>query len=104
MTLQKDYQAARRAAVTMSEIKKAKQSLNASPVTMLARVALAVVYMYLILMSYTLMGISGPVFISLVFLVAFFIPWGYARLRGWLEQRRAQHEQTTVGGESQPQA
>jgi ABC-type transport system involved in cytochrome bd biosynthesis fused ATPase/permease subunit len=97
------YQVARREA-TVNEIKKAKQNLNTPSATMLARVALAVIYMYLIMMSYTVMGISGPVFISLVFLVAFFIPWGYANLRRRLAQGRTQNEQPKVRAERQQEA
>ena len=103
MSEKHDDQVARREA-TVNEIRRAKQRLTAPSATMLARVALAVVYMYLILMSYTLLGTVGPVFISLVFLVAFFIPWSYSQLRKRMEKRAAEAVQSPVGGESRQEA
>ena len=89
---------------TAREINKAKQGLNTPSATMLARVALGVVYMYLIMMSYELLGISGPVFISLVFLLAFFIPWGYANLRRRQAKPQAEKVDSPVGAESRQEA
>ena len=96
MTQEPDRNAARRAKATMNELTKAKRSLNDSPVTLLARVALSVVYMYLILMSYSLLGIAGPVFISILFLVAFFIPYAYQTIVARLQKRKEQETWVAV--------
>jgi len=93
MSQKHEHQAAQREA-TLKEIQNAKKRLNVPPATTLARVALGVVYMYLIMMSYELLGTSGPVFISLVFLLAFFIPWGYSVVSQRRAQRRAADEQS----------
>lgn len=89
---------------TLSEIRNAKQRLKAPPATMLARVALGVVYMYLILMSYELLGASGPVFISVTFLVAFFIPWTYKTVGRRLAKRQARDRLHAIRKETQPEA
>ena len=69
-----------------NELKRPRRRLNDSPANLLARVALGVIYMYLILISYELLGISGPMFVSVLFLVSFFIPLGYRILTQRLQQ------------------
>jgi len=56
------------------ELQTPKHKWSDNPATLLARVALGVIYMYLILISYELLGISGPAFVSVLFLVSFFAP------------------------------
>ena len=97
------YQVAQREAM-VRDVRKAKRELKTPSAMLLARVALAVVYMYLIMLSYELLGISGPVFISLVFLVAFFIPWGYANLRRRQAKRQKDSVESAVGAESRQEA
>lgn len=77
MTQPRDIKSALRAAGTMSELEKARRSMWPSAIGALARVALAVVYMYLIVIAYDLMGISGPIFISVLFLIALYAPHAY---------------------------
>jgi len=104
MTTQQDSKAAQRAAATMSELEKAKLSLRPSAASTLVRVALAIVYMYLIVFSYMLLGVAGPVFISVLFLVAFFAPLAYRTVTDLLEKRRAQRLQLVDAEESRQEA
>ncbi len=63
-----------RAAFLMRELGRAQQSLLFGPVGLLIRTALAVVFMYLILISDMVMGTAGPICISLLFIFAYFVP------------------------------
>ena len=90
------HQHDRKAKAVFDNLKNANRKMNDSPVTLLARVALSVIYMYLILISYELLGIAGPVFISSVFLVAFFIPYFYHRFAGRVHKRKEGQKQATV--------
>jgi len=78
------------------QLKTPKHHWSDSPAILLARVALGVIYMYLILMSYETMGISGPVFISVLFLVSFFVPQAYRLLTRRLQKRAEPEQQTTA--------
>ena len=90
----------RMAKAIREELKTPKQKWSDSPATLLARVSLAVIYMYLILISYELLGISGPVFISVLFLVSFFVPQAYRMLTQRLQKQAKQEKQTTVVNEA----
>jgi hypothetical protein len=104
MTTQQDSKAAQRAAATMSELEKAKRSMRPNAVSMLVRVALAIVYMYLIVFSYQILGVAGPVFISVLFLVAFFAPLAYRTFTGLLEKRRSRRARLAAAEESRQEA
>ena len=82
------------------ELKTPKQKWSDSPATLLARVSLGVIYMYLILISYELLGISGPVFISVLFLVSFFVPQAYRLLTQRLQKKAKLEEQAAVVNEA----
>lgn len=86
----------RMANAVRDDLKKPKHHLNDNPVTLLARVSLGVIYMYLILISYELLGISGPVFVSVLFLVSFFIPHAYRLLSQRLQEKSELEKQATV--------
>ena len=90
------HQHDRKAKAVLDNLKSANRIRNDRPGILLARVALSVIYMYLILISYELLGIAGPVFISCVFLVAFFIPYLYNRFGSRVQQRKEEQKQTTV--------
>jgi len=94
------HQHDRKAEAILNNLKNANRKMNDSPVTLLARVALSVIYMYLILISYELLGISGPVFISSVFLVAFFIPYFYHRFAGRAHKRKDEESALTAAEEA----
>ena len=100
MTQQHD----RMAQAIKDQLKTPKHHWSDSPVTLLARVALGVIYMYLILVSYELMGVSGPVFISVLFLVSFFIPHAYQLLTQRLQERAEPEKQTTAAEEARHEA
>jgi hypothetical protein len=104
MTTQQDPKATQRAAATLSELERAKRSLRPNAASTLIRVALAIVYMYIIVFSYLLLGVTGPVFISVLFLVAFFAPLAYGTVTGLLEKRRAQRSRLTAAAESRQEA
>jgi len=82
------------------ELKKPKRHWSDSPATLLARVSLGVIYMYLILISYELLGISGPVFISVLFLVSFFVPQAYRLLTQRLQKKAKLEKQANVAKEA----
>jgi len=89
-----------RAAFTIRELEKAKRSCQASSAGTFVRVTLAVIFMYLIVISYLMLGAAGPVFISALFLVALFAPYLYQASKRLLERRRLQKEDRFPGRES----
>lgn len=94
MTQQRDLNGELRAAFTMRLLENAKRSVQpeTSPIGVFMRVTLAVIFMYLIVISYMMLGTLGPVFISLLTLVAYFVPYLYQAFKGLLERRRSQQE------------
>ncbi len=94
---QGEFRGELRAAHTMRELKNARRSIPMGGIGVFMRVALAIIFMYMIVVSYSMLGITGPVFVSILFLTAFFVPVLYQVSRSYLDQRRAQIEQT--GGE-----
>lgn len=94
----------RMAKAIREELKTPKQKWSDSPATLLARVSLAVIYMYLILISYELLGISGPVFVSILFLVSFFAPHAYRVLTQRLKEKAELEKQLAVAKEVRQEA
>ena len=88
----------RMAKAIREELKTPKQKWSDSPATLLARVSLGVIYMYLILISYELLGISGPVFISVLFLISFFVPQAYRLLTQRLQKKAKLEKQAPAAG------
>jgi len=74
MNTRSDPRGELRAAFTQRELENARRSTDAGPVGFFLRVTLAVIFMYLIVIAYSMMGALGAVFVSVLFLVAFFIP------------------------------
>jgi len=64
------------------------------------RATLAILYMYLIVVSYLMFGIAGPVFIGILFLTALFTPHLYTALRNLTEKRKAQKTSPVLNTES----
>ncbi len=52
------------------------------------QITLAITFMYLILIGYTMMGNVGVVFVSLTFLLALFTPFLYRFIQGQLKKRK----------------
>jgi hypothetical protein len=86
------------------ELRTPKRHWSDNPAILLARVSLGVIYMYLILVSYELLGISGPVFISVLFLVSFFVPQAYRLLTQRLQKKAKLRKQATVAEEARQEA
>ena len=63
-----------RAAFASRQLKKGKLTFPPNNTGIFMQVTLAILYMYLILISYNWMGISGAVVVSCTFLVALFLP------------------------------
>ena len=74
MTQQKNTKGELRAAFINRGLKNAKHSFPIGSTGVFMRVTLAIIYMYLIVISYSLMGTIGVVFVSTLFLVALFSP------------------------------
>jgi hypothetical protein len=102
MTQQHDPNGELRSAFTMHMLENAKRSVQpeTGPVGVFMRVTLAVVFMYLIVISYMMLGTIGLVFVSVLALVAYFVPHLYRALKGLLERRGSQKENRILGQES----
>jgi len=85
------------------ELNTNKRKWSDSPATLLARVSLGVIYMYLILISFELLGIPGPVFISVLFLVSFFVPHAYHLLTQRQHKKAKLEKQTSLVNEARQQ-
>ncbi len=94
MTQHDEFRGELRAAHTMRELKNARRSIPMGGIGVFMRVALAIIFMYMVVVSHSMLGITGPVFVSILFLVAFFVPVLYQAARSYMNQRRAQIEQT----------
>ncbi len=79
------------------ELEKAKNSLPMGSSGVFMRVTLSMVFMYLIVVSYSMLGITGPIFVGVLFLVANFTPVLYHAVQTNMEQRRAPAERINSG-------
>jgi len=95
MTQQRDSMSELRAATALREIEKSKTGATG----VLIRLTLAIIFMYLIFMSHQVLGIIGPAFISVLFLIALMAPLFYQILKGVLGKRRARNEDNVMGTE-----
>jgi len=84
MPQQQDTKSELRAAYTKRGLKNAKYCFPTGSIGMFMRVTLAVIYMYLIVISYLLMGSMGLVLVSTLFLIALFSPIIYQLGRRFL--------------------
>ena len=102
MTQQPDSNGELRAAFTMRLLENAKRNVQpeSGPIGVFMRVTLAVIFMYLIVISYMMLGTIGPVFISVLSLVAYFVPYLYQTMKRLLERRRVQKESRILGQQS----
>lgn len=92
MPRQQDSKGELRAAFTMRMLDDAKVSLQPGAIGTFMRVSLAILFMYMIVVSHQVLGIAGPVFISVLFLVALFTPYFYQILKDYREGREVQAE------------
>lgn len=102
MTRQSDPNGELRAAHTMRLLEDAKRGVQpeSGPTGVFVRVTLALIFMYLIVISYLMLGTIGVVFISVLALVSYFVPYMYQALKGRLERRRAGKENRILAQES----
>jgi len=102
MTQRLDSNSELRAAFTMRLLENAKRTVQpqSGPIGAFMRVTLALIFMYLIVISYMMFGTPGLVFISVLALVAYFVPYLYQAVKGLLERRRVQKESRILGQQS----
>ena len=100
MTNQSDNRAKMRSAAFMSELEIAKKSSHTGALGLIIRVTLVVVFAYLILTSYVLFGVNGPIFISVLFIVALFVPYMYRSHAKRLKKNRGQRVDAKLAEES----
>lgn len=90
MNQQQNSKSELRAAFTNRQLKKAKYNFAIGSTGIFMQVALAIIYTYLILVSYSLMGAVGVMYVSVLFLVAHFFPLLYYAGRAFSERRSAE--------------
>ncbi len=77
MTQQQHSKSQLRSDHAMHELDKAERNFHYGATGVFIRANLALIYMYLIVASYSMWGIVGPIFISILALVSYFIPGIY---------------------------
>lgn len=92
MAHRRDLKGALRGALAMREIERARVSCQSGAAGTLVRVALALIFMFLIAISHSILGDIGPVFVSVLFIVALLVPYLYEVSRDLLERRSARKE------------
>jgi len=102
MTQKLDTNDELRAAFAPRLLENAKRTVHpqSGPIGVFMRVTLALIFMYLTVISYMMFGTPGLVFISVLALVAYFVPYLYQTVKGLLERRRAQKESRILGQQS----
>ncbi len=81
-----------RAAFANRELRKAKFNYPAGSTGIFMQVTLSILYMYMILISYTWMGISGAVLVSCTFLIVLFLPVLYRIAMDYRKKQKARNE------------
>lgn len=103
MNKQYDPNSEVRAAVAMRELTKAQRSISGGPVSMFIRVIMAILFMYLSLISYQVFGEAGLIFISILFIIAVFVPVLYQAVNASLVKRREHHDASPLCEETPAQ-
>lgn len=103
MTQQQNSKNELRAALAMRELRNAKLSLPGGPTGIFVQVTLALIFMYLLVIAYMMMGTTGAVLISVMFLVSVFIPVLYQLAKQLWNQRKATVDEKD-GGTLEPEA
>jgi len=85
------------------ELEKAKNSLPMGSSGVFMRVTLGMAFMYLIVVSYSMLGITGPIFVSVLFLVAYSTPVLYRAVQDVMERRRILAERISSGDAAEVQ-
>ena len=100
MTQTQDHKAKMRSAALMSEIEIAKKSSHTGAIGLLVRVTLIVFFSYLILTSYVLFDAAGPVLLSVLFIVALFVPNLYRALNKRVERNKRRNMEANLAAKS----
>ena len=87
MTKQQDSKSDLRVAYTRRELRNTKLNFPAGNIGIFMQVTLAITFMYLILVGYSLMGTFGVVFVSILFILALLSPILYRIARKLLINR-----------------
>ena len=88
MTTSQDTKGELRAAFVQRELKNAKNSLSNGVPGLVVRAALVTLFMNLLVVAYVLMGTTGLVFVSLLFLLALLTPlFTQMAKRLWVERK-----------------
>ncbi len=96
MAKQLDPNGELRSAHLMREFKAARHSVPEGGIGVFMRVALAVIFMYLIVFSNLALGITGPVLVSVLFLSALLVPLIYQAVQVLMERQRSKQVETTA--------
>lgn len=88
MTRQWNHTGEFRAASTLRELENTGRNAHTGTAGVFIRVALAVIFMYLTVISSLVLGVVGPVFISILFVVALLVPYLYQVSKNLLERPR----------------
>ena len=96
MSTQYDSKGELRAAHFTRELKTARHSVPEGGIGMFMRVTLAVIFIYLLVFSYTILGIVGPVLISVLFLGALLTPLLYHATKAVMDRQRSQAAQADI--------
>ena len=89
MTEKQNPKSELRAAFTMRELRKAKRIRPAGPIGIFIQVTLALIFMYLLVIAYMMMGTAGAVLVSVMFLVSVFVPVLYEMAKQLWTHREA---------------
>lgn len=89
--MSKDYSSkgALRAAFALRELDRSQQALSGGLTGLIIRVALVTVFMYLLVIAYRLLGTTGAVLVSAMFLVSLFVPALARAASRFLAKRRS---------------
>ena len=88
MTQRGDYTDEFRATSILREFEDTRPRVYIGPAGVFVRVALAVVFLYLTVVSYLVLGVPGPVFVSILFVMALLAPHFYQVTKNLLERPR----------------
>ncbi len=78
----------------MREFRNARRNISMGGMGVFMRVALAIIFMFMLVVSNLMLGLIGPAFVSILFLAAFFVPVMYQAARSYMGPRRTQAEIT----------
>ena len=102
MKRQSDAKGELRGAYLMHFLENAKRETQTEPglASVVVRVTLAIIFMYLLVIGYQLMGVTGVVFVSLMFVFSIFIPMLHRKFVARRQKRAARKVGPHLGHET----